>query len=93
MNYDKDMKVGDLVKVTLSSVRGEYDNGIVLGIIKDNTYKDIDRYYVQYYSFGIATPCLPRQECIPRQHEDSRIRCDRTHGIHHVLDCLQQGSA
>tara|TARA_R110000851_G_scaffold236991_7_gene389794 strand:- start:9774 stop:9986 length:213 start_codon:yes stop_codon:yes gene_type:complete len=54
MNYDKDMKVGDLVKVTLSSVRGEYDNGIVLGIIKDNTYKDIDRYYVQYYSFGKA---------------------------------------
>ena len=51
MNWDKSMKVGDLVKVTRSAVRGDYEEGIVLEIKKDTTYENVERYYVKYYSF------------------------------------------
>ena len=49
MDYDENMKVGDLVKVRRGASRGP-DHGIVLNITRDRTYKDIERYHVHYFS-------------------------------------------
>jgi len=49
MNYDENMKKGDLVRIRKSAI-GDYEIGIVLEIRKDTTYEDIERYHVRYWS-------------------------------------------
>jgi hypothetical protein len=48
-DYDKLIKVGDLVSVRRSLV-GDLDRGIVLDIYLDTTYDNIKRYHVKYFS-------------------------------------------